>query len=82
MSEVEHRIKIAMGRLGTRDEAAEKIGVSVRTIGNWLKPDADVPLSKAALIAERADVSLYWLAGLTDDEAMPTPAINDAQRAI
>ena len=47
----------------TQDDLATAVNVSAGTIGNWERGIADIPFSKACMVADRLGVSLDELAG-------------------
>lgn len=47
----------------SQQDIADAIGVSVGTVGNWERGIADIPFSKACLIADCLDITVEQLAG-------------------
>ena len=52
----------------TQKQVAELIGVSMNHYGKYERGETDIPLEKAILLAKYYDVSLDYLAGLTNQK--------------
>ncbi len=50
----------------TQKEVADLIGVSMNHYGKYERGETDIPLEKAIILAKYYDVSLDYLAGLTN----------------
>ena len=52
----------------TRDDLAQKLGVSKRTISNWQNGNTELPLSKLITLAEMWGCTTDYLLGLETDQ--------------
>lgn len=67
--ELGSRLSSAIELLGGLKSTSKIVGATDEQIGKWRDGKAKMPFSAAANIAERAGVSLDWLAGMTADPA-------------
>lgn len=52
----------------TQKQVADLIGVSINHYGKYERGETDIPLEKAIILAKYYDVSLDYLAGLTNQK--------------
>lgn len=53
----------------TKDDLAQMLNVSKRTIQNWQNGSTDMPLSKLLFLAEKWECSVDYLLGLNQQDA-------------
>ena len=61
MDTLAERIRICVSRVGSGDELARRTGIPRRTLESYISGGSEPKAERALLIAEAADVDLYWL---------------------